>query len=752
MANKYLIGILTLVLLTASVYILYPENVRIDVEKTYSTFKVWEDNSWVLAGQEYSLMFDGTTKMRASSRTVESFVEEEIIKIVRTANFKNNVTVIDTYTFDGNEKDIKLFPISHEINVLNGEGYLLVYEVTKLEYFGETVWDLESPQKFGHNMEIDWEEGNYYSRIWGYADRDEGKLTVKYRPDSADFTKRVRLFDPSDKFSKSYNSIEKNLIIKDSLNKVLIDMKLTSSQKTWATPGDDVKIAEFYLMDWDLKDTSFITKVNSYNLNKNNELVVKDYWYKYGIDYEVEECFEDEKDINCEMNTKTNWTLFDSLEDLPFKDIKIGLFTNTFKGEHIEWVPIIKRLEIIEWAEYEIIGLSTYHDDVTDYSVEEVESIFVQGDYLYTSSPVDNHISIMNISDKSEIIPLAYYPDDAGDYSVDYCMSFALSPDGNYLFTSSVNDDYVSIMNVTNKSAIVPLATYNNANDDDYSVNAVYSIVLSPDGNYLFTSSSQYDYVSIMNVTNKSAIVPLATYHDDATDYSVDGVREIAISPDGNYLFTSSYSDDRVSIMNVTDKTQILPLASYRGYEGDYSIDYIMTIAISSDGNYLYTSSSFDGYVSVMDVTDKTQILPLATYHDDVTDYSVEEVESIFVQGDYLYTSSKEDDYVSIMKFQEVAPEDTCTCPGAGENWEINMSHNCNLTTACNLTTGNITWIGTSGYFNCSAELKLTNRDAPPSSTIFYHSSGCELIRLVLLIFFIPTTIFKRKRSFKLTW
>ncbi len=196
MVKKYAIGILVLVLLVASVYVLYPNNVRIDVGKTYSTFKVWENDSWVLSGQEYSLMFDGTKKMRASSRDVESFVEGEIIKIIRTANFKNNVTVIDTYTFDGDEKDIELFPISHEINVLNGEGYILVYEVTKLEYFGETIKDILSPQEFGHKMKITWEGGNYYSRIWGYSGRDEGKLTVKYRPDSDNFTKQVRLFDP----------------------------------------------------------------------------------------------------------------------------------------------------------------------------------------------------------------------------------------------------------------------------------------------------------------------------------------------------------------------------------------------------------------------------------------------------------------------------------------------------------------------------------------------------------------------------
>ena len=85
--------------------------------------------------------------------------------------------------------------------------------------------------------------------------------------------------------------------------------------------------------------------------------------------------------------------------------------------------------------------------------------------------------------------------------------------------------------------------------------------------------------------------------------------------------------------------------------------------------------------------------------------------------------------------YTEAEPEDTCTCPGAGNNWEVNMSHYCNLTAACTLTTGNLTWIGTSGYFNCSANLNLSNRDAPPSGTTFYHSSGCEIIYLIFLIF-----------------
>jgi hypothetical protein len=73
---------------------------------------------------------------------------------------------------------------------------------------------------------------------------------------------------------------------------------------------------------------------------------------------------------------------------------------------------------------------------------------------------------------------------------------------------------------------------------------------------------------------------------------------------------------------------------------------------------------------------------------------------------------------------------DTCTCPGAGNNWEVDMEDMCTLSTECNLGTGNLSWIGASGYFICDAQLNLTRRNAPPSNTIFYYYDQCEVNRL----------------------
>ena len=69
--GKYwLSGILLLVVLTSSVYFIFNEEVRIDIQKTRSIFKVYENGEWVISGIEYVNLFDVTAKMRAKNRSL----------------------------------------------------------------------------------------------------------------------------------------------------------------------------------------------------------------------------------------------------------------------------------------------------------------------------------------------------------------------------------------------------------------------------------------------------------------------------------------------------------------------------------------------------------------------------------------------------------------------------------------------------------------------------------------------------------
>lgn len=71
-------------------------------------------------------------------------------------------------------------------------------------------------------------------------------------------------------------------------------------------------------------------------------------------------------------------------------------------------------------------------------------------------------------------------------------------------------------------------------------------------------------------------------------------------------------------------------------------------------------------------------------------------------------------------------PPDTCTCPGVGNNWEIDMSDYCDITEDCDLTTGTLSFTG-AGNVTCNALINTVNMGDPGSSGIFWVDSGCYL-------------------------
>lgn len=69
---------------------------------------------------------------------------------------------------------------------------------------------------------------------------------------------------------------------------------------------------------------------------------------------------------------------------------------------------------------------------------------------------------------------------------------------------------------------------------------------------------------------------------------------------------------------------------------------------------------------------------------------------------------------------------DTCTCAGAGNNWEIEMSDYCNITEDCDLTTGTLSFTG-AGWINCSAAINTTNLGDPGATGILWIYPECKI-------------------------
>lgn len=202
--GKIAVGFIFLVILTASLYVVLPDRVRIDVKPTTTTYQVFENNIWTLAATESVTLFDGSKKMLANNREITQSINGDIIEIKRTATWKDNITTIQTYIFDGSKKDVEFVPVSNKLQCFNCKGKILQYEYRNILYDGETK-DITAPFSFGHNMKIDW-IGSYYSKVFQQLTSD--KILIKFKPQKDYEVFDVRLFDPPWDFIYSYKTVQ----------------------------------------------------------------------------------------------------------------------------------------------------------------------------------------------------------------------------------------------------------------------------------------------------------------------------------------------------------------------------------------------------------------------------------------------------------------------------------------------------------------------------------------------------------------
>jgi len=199
MAKKILLGsALVLVILTASFYLLMPEKVRIDFEKTRTIFKVYEDNKFVVSGIEYVRLFDGTKLMRAKNRTINFTISRDILgyKTVteRISSFKNEIIIEELYEFDNGVVNVENVPIAHDICFSNAKGKIFEYMIDKITYDGETK-DILSPFLFDKNMKVEFQEDYYRAKVYNYKYASD-KIKIRYRVIRDYQCFKVRLFDP----------------------------------------------------------------------------------------------------------------------------------------------------------------------------------------------------------------------------------------------------------------------------------------------------------------------------------------------------------------------------------------------------------------------------------------------------------------------------------------------------------------------------------------------------------------------------
>jgi hypothetical protein len=170
---------------------------------------------------------------------------------------------------------------------------------------------------------------------------------------------------------KSYDEENKTITITNALGlgSDISTIKLETPQKFYVMRGEDRKVAEFTINNYDEYDNVF-NDMDFYDKKDSMKKFDRDFTYKYksslgmvNYPHYVPVCEEKEfpnetKYQDCYYNEtiqqyeKFEWIELDTLKKLPKGEITMGVFTDVYSREHVEWIPTLFGVEVEEFAEW----------------------------------------------------------------------------------------------------------------------------------------------------------------------------------------------------------------------------------------------------------------------------------------------------------------------------------------------------------------------------------------------------------------
>ena len=552
---------------------------------------------------------------------------------------------------------------------------------------------------------------------------------------------------------KTYDPSEKRVVIKDlSKNKTLMDIRLTTPKVNKVGAGSDVKVAEFLLSDFTINNLSFFDEIETFN-KKDNSSLKKTFRFKYGVDFLEEAC-----ETICFNTTETNWTEFNNLSEIPSKNIKIGLFTNTIYGENVEWIPTIRGFKITEWAAWDVTAGTKFEFDPADNTFNSLVKIN-DTHYINTYSGVDldgfavvlevnltdftitnasallefdtnngQYNSLVKINDTHYLNTYTELGNDgfavvlevnlSGDFSITNFTKFEFDAtqgrhnslvrinETHYLNTYRGNQGYAVVLEVNLSDFTVTRASSRFAFDNDDS--RYNSLVKINDTHYINTytapGSDGFAVVLEVNLSGDLSITKLSSLEFDPVEALYNSLVKIN---DTHYLNTyAGNNSDGFAVVLEVNLSGDFSINNFTSFEFDTTQGQYNSLVKINETHHLnvYEGGGNDGFAVVLEVnqSDFTITKPSTRIEFDTSNGQHHSLLKIN-DTHYLntYRGSGGDGFALVLTVEvPEAVADTCTYPGSGD-WVVNCADNCDITSDVDVLGNDILITGT-GTFNVS--------------------------------------------------
>jgi DNA-binding beta-propeller fold protein YncE len=239
-------------------------------------------------------------------------------------------------------------------------------------------------------------------------------------------------------------------------------------------------------------------------------------------------------------------------------------------------------------------------------------------EYVYVASDVEDAVAVFRRDLVTETLSFieAHKDTTAQDLGLNGWRAVAISPDGNNVYVVGYLDDAIATFARNQATGALTFVQVLTDTATDIGLNAATSVAVSPDGGHVYATGELDDALAVFERDeNASGALSFVEYKKDTTtvDIGLNGASSVTVSPNGAYVYATGYIDNAVAVF---DRNQATGTVTFLEREKDgvddatdsgLKVDGVLqakSVAISSDGRYVYVAGYADNAVAAFSTTD----------------------------------------------------------------------------------------------------------------------------------------------------
>jgi len=219
------------------------------------------------------------------------------------------------------------------------------------------------------------------------------------------------------------------------------------------------------------------------------------------------------------------------------------------------------------------------------------------GKHVYVSATDDKAISVFERNATTGVLT---FKSKLTDPSLNVVLGLDISSDGNHIYAAGHADGKVVVFA---RNSTTGLLTYVEAIQDNVNfvdgLSGAFSVYVSPDGKNVYVTGVYDNAVAIFSRDETAGTLTFMEIQQDGQN-GVDYLAfpfNVSGSSDGNYIYALGANDNAINVFerNPTNGLLTFKEAQVEGNVGVEGMNYPVCIAVSQDGNQIYTAANGSG-------------------------------------------------------------------------------------------------------------------------------------------------------------